>query len=309
MSFPVVMECVPNFSEGRRPQVIDWLTTALQQHAVYVLDASSDADHHRSVITFVGEPDAVCDAMFEVARIAVENIDLDQHTGQHPRIGAVDVVPFIPLRGCTLESCVAMAHRFGQRAGDELNIPVYLYEAAATRPARRNLADVRRPRYEGLREMIGHDPAYTPDYGPAVLGRAGAMAVGARLPLIAFNVYLRGTTVEMAQQIALTIRESGGGLPCVKALGLWVNGQPQVSMNLTDYRVTGLADVIRAIEHEAGLRGTTISYTELIGLIPLAALPVGDLAALHLDPILVTRTLEHRFSVITGDQRPFSFTE
>jgi glutamate formiminotransferase len=301
-----LVECVPNFSEGRRQDVIAALAEAIASVPVSLLDVSSDADHNRTVITFAGEPDAVAEAMFRGTAAAAQRIDLRQHAGVHPRMGAVDVIPFVPLRGISLDACAALARRFGQRVGDELGIPVYLYEAAATRPERANLADVRRGGYEALLSEI-ETPYRAPDYGPARLGSAGAVAVGARGPLIAFNAFLNTADVEIAQAIALAIRESGGGLPKLKALGLLVGGRAQVSMNVIDYRQTGLFAITERLHAEARKHGAAVVETELVGLIPQAALLDYALASLQLPPETRSRILEHRLGAATGDFREVPF--
>jgi glutamate formiminotransferase/formiminotetrahydrofolate cyclodeaminase len=272
MNAPLI-ECVPNFSDGRRPQVLEAIVSAIQRAApVSVLDYSSDHDHNRSVVTFVGAPDDVLEAAFAAIKTAAQLIDMDVHRGQHPRIGAADVVPFVPLRGATLEQCADLARRLGGRVGTELGIPVYLYEAAATRPERQNLEDVRRGEYEGLKRAIQSDPERAPDFGPAELGKAGAVAIGARPPLIAFNVYLNTAEVEIAKQIARAVRHSSGGLRYVKALGLLVDGKAQVSLNLTDYTRTPIQRALELIRREADRYGVRPIRTELIGLIPEDAL-------------------------------------
>jgi glutamate formiminotransferase len=296
-----LVECVPNFSEGRQKAVIDAIVSAIAAHPVHVLDISSDGDHHRTVVTFVGAPDVIVPAMLDGARVATQLIDLNAHQGVHPRMGAVDVVPFIPLHETDLATCIDLAHAFGARAARELQLPVYLYEAAATRPERRNLAEVRRGGFERLKSDLGRDPALTPDYGIAQLSRAGAIITGARLPLIAFNVFLHSPEVTHARVIADRIRESNGGLPCVKALGLLVNGMAQVSMNLTNYQVTGLYSVVRAINAEAESLGVQVSHAELIGLVPQQALLDFAFAQLGSPPM---QPLEVKIGAATGDFRP-----
>ncbi len=272
MGSPLV-ECIPNFSEGRRTEVINAIVKAIQTaDAVRLLDVSSDADHNRSVVTFVGSPEAVEKAAFAGIKAAAQHIDLDQHQGEHPRIGATDVVPFVPIRDVTMADCVAIAQRLGKRVGEELNIPVYLYEAAATRPDRENLENVRRGEYEGLKEAIYTDPLRMPDFGPAALGKAGATVIGARPPLIAFNVYLTTNDVEIANKIAKAVRHSNGGLRFVKALGLLVEGRAQVSMNLTNFSKTPIYRAVELIRREAQRYGVSIAFTELIGLTPEDAL-------------------------------------
>lgn len=302
-----LVQCVPNFSEGRRTAVVEAIVQAITSASVHLLDFSSDPDHNRSVMTFVGEPQAVLEAAFRGVAKAAALIDLRQHNGVHPRIGAADVVPLIPLRDISLAACADLARQLGARIGDELSLPVYLYEAAAMRPERTNLTYVRRDPYETLVETIQRDPTRAPDYGSAQLGAAGAVAVGARAPLIAFNVYLDTNDVEIAKSIARAIREAGGGLPYVKALGLLVNGQAQVSMNLTDFHITSLFDIVKAIEIEAMRHGTTITHTELIGLIPQAALFDTALQYLKLPPAARSQILEHRLGAVTGDYREVLF--
>ncbi|MCS6843213.1 MAG: glutamate formimidoyltransferase [Caldilineales bacterium] len=290
-----LVECVPNFSEGRRPEVIEAIVAAIAAvPGVRVLDVQSDADHNRSVVTFVGEPEAALEGAFQGARRAAELIDMNQHRGAHPRMGATDVIPFVPLRGVTMADCVALARRLGRRLGEELGIPVYLYEEAATRPERQNLADVRRGEYEGIRELIGADPAHAPDFGPAAMGSAGATAVGARPFLIAFNVYLTTGDVEVAKKIAKTVRHSSGGLRFVKALGLLVEGKAQVSMNLTDYRRTPIHVVVEMIRREAARYGVMVERSELVGMIPQEALLDAAIWYLQLDGFTPDQVLENR---------------
>jgi glutamate formiminotransferase len=290
-----LVECVPNFSEGRRPEVIQAIRDAIAGvSGVRVLDVHSDADHNRSVVTFVGPPEPVLEAAFQGIAIAARLIDMEQHRGQHPRLGAADVVPFVPLRGVTLADCVALARRLGQRVGDELGIPVYLYEAAATRPDRVNLADVRRGEYERLKEEIAINPDRIPDFGPRAVGSAGACIIGARMPLIAFNVYLNTDDVSIAKTIAKAVRHSSGGLRYVKALGVKVGGVAQVTMNLTDFRHTPLHRVMELIRREAARYGTTIRRSELIGLVPQEAILDAAAWYLQLDNLTPDRILENR---------------
>lgn len=268
-----LVECIPNFSEGRRPEVVEQIADAVRSvPGISLLDYSSDADHNRSVLTFVGTPEAVEQAAFAAIQTAAALIDMTQHEGAHPRIGATDVVPFVPIRGVTMEACIEMAQRVGRRVGDELGIPVYLYERAATRPERENLAVLRQGEYEGLKEVITIDESRAPDFGPRELGAAGATVIGARAPLIAYNVYLNTDDVEAAKEIAKAVRHSSGGLRFVKALGLLVEGRAQVSMNLTDYTRTALHRVQEMIRREAARYGYTIAFAELIGMIPEQAL-------------------------------------
>ena len=266
-----LIECVPNFSEGRRPEVVGAIRDAIAAvEGVTILDASSDESHNRSVITFVVPAEHAVQAAFEGMRVAAERIDLRVHTGEHPRIGATDVVPFVPLEDSTMDDCIALAKQLGQRAGSELGIPVYLYERAATRDTRRNLADVRRGQFEGLREELGTNPDREPDFGPnAIHQSAGATAVGARPFLVAYNVYLGdAVNLPLAKSIAKQVRESSGGFKAVKGLGLEVDGQAQVSMNLVDTDQTALHTVFDFISEKAEADGVSVTWSEIIGLVP-----------------------------------------
>lgn len=269
---PLLIECVPNFSEGRRLDVIDDLVACIADVPdVQVLHRNTDPDHNRSVITFVGKPNAVQEAAFQAIAFAVKNINLEHHKGVHPRLGAADVIPFVPLRGVTMEQCADFARQLGERVGGELQLPVYLYEAAATRPDRVALPDVRRGEYETLKQTI-HLPERQPDYGPAIVGTAGAVIIGARPILIAYNVFLSTNDAAIAKAIARTIRHSNGGLVGVRALGLLVGGKAQVSMNLTDYKRTPVHQVLEMIRSVAAHYGVSITHSELIGLMPQDAL-------------------------------------
>ena len=301
-----IIECIPNFSEGRRPEVIDAIETAIvEAPGILLLDRHLDADHNRSVVTFAGPPEAIAQAAFSSIKVAAELIDLDHHQGEHPRIGASDVVPFVPISGVTMAECVAMAHALGKRVGDELGIPVYLYEKAATRPDRVNLEDIRRGEYEGLKETIGVDPDRAPDYGPNCLGTAGATVIGARHPLIAFNVYLTTEDVSIAKKIAQAIRYSSGGLPFVKALGMLVEDRAQVSMNLTDFTQTPVFRVVETIRGEAAQYGVTIHHSELVGLIPQSALVDSAQWYLQLDQFELDQVLETRLYNAIKDEPSF----
>ncbi|MCA2000933.1 MAG: glutamate formimidoyltransferase [Chloroflexi bacterium] len=294
MTTPLI-ECIPNFSEARRPEVIDRIAAAIQSVGeVKLLDRSSDLDHNRTVLTFAGSPAGVEEAAFRAIKTAAELIDLDQHTGAHPRIGATDVCPFVPLGGAKMEDCVAIAQRLGQRVGSELGIPVYLYEAAATRPERVNLENVRKGQYEGLKTEIETDPNRKPDFGPSQLPKAGATVIGARNPLIAFNVYLTTDDVDIAKKIAKAVRQSSGGLRYVKALGLLVDGRAQVSMNLTNFRETPIARVVEFIRREAQRYGVGIRHSELVGLIPQEALVDAAVWYTQLDQFDKEQILETR---------------
>jgi len=270
-----LIECVPNFSEGRDRGVVGAIERAIAATpGVAVLGAECDADHHRSVITFAGEPGAVVDAALAGAAQAVRRIDLNRHCGVHPRIGALDVLPFVPLSGAGWEDCIAAARTAGERLWSELGVPVYFYEAAARRPDRRNLAEVRRGQFEGLRHQAPSDPSRAPDVGgPALHPTAGATAVGVRKFLIAYNINLDTADVRIARRIAGKIRASSGGFPHVKALGLELASrrQAQVSMNLTDYEATPVECVFEAVEAEAARCGVGVASSEIIGFIPRRA--------------------------------------
>jgi len=290
-----LVECVPNFSEARRPDVVDAIIQAIKAvPGVHVLDHHSDLDHNRTVITYIGSPVAVEEAAFQGIAKAAQLIDLNFHSGEHPRIGAADVVPFIPINQVTMPECVEMARRLGKRVGQDLNIPVYLYENAATRPERQNLENIRQGQFEGLKAEIAVNPERFPDFGPRELGPAGATVIGARQPLIAFNVYLNTNDVSIAQKIAKSIRHSSGGLRNIKAMGVMVESRAQVSMNLTNFRQTPVARVIEMIRSEAAHYGVGILRSELVGLIPRDALVQAAKWYLQLDDLEPTQILENR---------------
>jgi len=282
--FPMkLVECVPNFSEGRRPEVVDAIRAAIAAvPSVHLLDVSSDASHNRSVITFVASAEHAADAAYAGIAKARDLIDLTVHTGEHPRLGATDVVPFIPLEGATMDDCIALARRLADRVGHELEIPVYLYERAATRPDRENLADIRRGEFEGLRSEIGTNPARDPDFGPRQIHpTAGAVVIGARPFLVAYNVYLGpASNLAVAKDVAKAVRGSSGGLRYVKGLGLEVDGQAQVSMNLVDIEKTPLYRAFDVVRMEAEARGVSPTWSEIVGLVPERAL--FETAARHI---------------------------
>jgi glutamate formiminotransferase / 5-formyltetrahydrofolate cyclo-ligase len=269
---PPLFEAVPNFSEGRDAARISRIAQSVRDFpGVRVLNVHSDPDHNRSVLTFAGEEEAVLEAAVTLAGACAAEIDLASQTGEHPRMGSLDVLPFVPLEGATLEDAARLARRAGERLG-RLGFPVYLYEAAATAPHRGNLADIRSGGYEGLAARL-EDPLWQPDYGPPELDpHRGAVAVGARPFLVAFNAYLDTADIEVARAIALEVRERDGGLPGVKALGLSVGGKAQVSMNLTDLEVTSIAVALEAVRAAAADRGAQVESTELVGLAPLEAI-------------------------------------
>ena len=294
---PRLVECVPNVSEGRRADVIDRLAKAVRDvPGVRLLDQTSDADHNRSVFTFAGDADAVKAAAHALVTAAYVEIDMRSHKGEHPRLGAVDVVPFVPLAGVTMEECVVIAHRFGHELAERHKVPVYFYARAALRPERVRLPDIRKPQYEGLADLLA--TTHVPDAGPAVLHpRAGAVVVGARPPLIAFNIELDTPDVKIAKRIAKEIRESSGGLPAVQALGFELTDPPraQVSMNLLDTSQTSLATVWAEVERRATDAGVRILRGELIGLLPLDAALQVTASALRLDNFERSRVIESHF--------------
>jgi glutamate formiminotransferase / formiminotetrahydrofolate cyclodeaminase len=289
MTAPLV-ECVPNFSEGRDQATIDALRSAIAGLAgVQLLDVQTDASHNRSVFTFVAPPDAAVDAAFAAMRVARERIDLTKHSGEHPRMGATDVVPFVPVAGASMEDCVALSRKLGERVGTELEIPVFLYARAATRPDRVLLPDVRKGEFEGMRGRM-----LDPDFGPKrVHPTAGATAIGARPFLVAFNVYLDTQDIGVAKAIAKQIRTSSGGLPGVQASGFIVDGLAQVSMNLLDIDITSPAVVFNAIKARAEKQGVAVQRSEIVGLIPERALTGAAETALRLsnagDHVLETK--------------------
>jgi glutamate formiminotransferase len=270
-----LVECVPNFSEGRRPEVIAAIVAPFRgRPGVRLLDYRADPDHNRLVVSLAGEPVPLADALLASCRVAVEAIDLRTHRGAHPRIGAVDVVPFVPLRNLSMEECVGVARDFGRRFNRETGVPVYFYEEAATRPQRRNLEDVRRGQFEALCREIG-TPDRAPDLGiPAVHPSAGATAVGARRFLVAFNVNLATRDLSIAKAVAKAVRASSGGLPHVKAVGVDLadRGMVQVSMNLTDHARTPMHLVLDRVRAEARSRGAEVAETEIYGMVPVSAM-------------------------------------
>jgi len=296
-----LVECVPNFSEGRKPEVVDQLVEVIQSvNTACVLDTHLDPDHNRSVITFVASLENVVDAAFKVVALATRLIDMRKHQGVHPRLGATDVLPFIPIRDVTMEDCVSVAHQAGQRIASELSVPVFFYERAARRPDRVNLEDVRRGALELLREQIATEPSRTPDAGPLMVHEtAGAIAVGARPFLIAFNINLKTRDITIARQIARTIRARHGGLPFVKALGfeLSTRGLVQVSMNLVNYEATGMTAAYHAVRDETRRRGVEIAGTEIVGLVPAAALDRSAEYFQKLENFSQDKVLENRLKI------------
>ncbi len=268
-----IVECVPNFSNGRDPEIYNSIADTIGQvDGVQVLDVSADADHNRTVITYVGNPSAVEEAAFRAIARASKLINLDEHEGEHPRIGATDVFPFIPVKGVSIDECVGIAQRVGQRVGEELGIAVYLYGNAASRPEREKLSAIRKGEYELWKAEIATNPDREPDYGPAEPKTWGATVIGVRPFLVAYNVYLNSNDVEIADKIARNIRFIGGGLRFLQAKGFLVEGQAQVSMNLTNFEKTPIYRVQEMIRREAAQYGLQISKAELVGLIPQKAL-------------------------------------
>lgn len=296
-----LVECVPNFSEGRDAAKVDAIVEAMKIPGVYLLDREMDADHNRCVITLVGERDAIQEAAIRGVGKAAELIDLTQHQGAHPRMGAADVVPFIPIEGVTLEDCVAMAKHVGAEIARRFDIPVYLYEAAATRPERQNLENIRRGQFEGIREEIATKPERMPDYGePRVHPTAGATVVGARKFLIAYNVFLNTPDVDVAKKIAKAVRFSSGGMRFVKGAGFLVRGMAQVSMNLTDFEQTPVHRVFEMVKREAARYGVMPVSSEIVGLIPKRALEDAAEWFLQVENFDSSLILENRLAAVMG---------
>jgi glutamate formiminotransferase len=296
-----LVECVPNFSEGRDPSTVDAIVESMRIPGVYLLDREMDADHNRSVITLVGEREAIQEATIRGAGKAAELIDLTRHQGAHPRMGAADVIPFIPIDGVTLEDCVAMARHVGAEIWKRFAIPVYLYEAAAATPERQNLENIRRGQFEGIRDEIATNPARKPDFGePRVHPTAGATVVGARKSLIAYNVFLNTPDVDIAKKIAKAVRFSSGGLRYVKAAGFLVRGMAQVSMNLTDFEQTPIHRVFEFVKREAARYGVLPISSEIVGLIPKLALEQASEWFLQVENFDSSLILENRLAAIMG---------
>jgi glutamate formiminotransferase len=293
-----IVWCVPNFSEGRDQSVIDQITAEVKAvEGVKFLGADPDVDHHRVVVSFVGNRAGVAEAAFRTVAKASELIDLNGHEGEHPRMGAADVLPFVPVQGVTMDDCVELANEVGERIGSELDIPVFLYEHAATRPERQNLAKVRKGQFEGLRELIGKDPDREPDFGPHhIHPTAGATAVGARMPLIAYNVNLGTPDVKIAKAVAKAVRHISGGFRHVKAMGFEIKdrGITQVSMNLVNYKASPIHRVQEAIRREAARYGVPVVGAEVVGLVPQEALVEVAKWYLQLEDFADEQVLENR---------------
>jgi len=296
-----LVECVPNFSEGRDKAKVDAIVEAMKVNGVYLLDREMDADHNRCVITLVGERDAIQEAAIRGVGKAAELIDLTKHQGAHPRMGAADVVPFIPIDGVTIEDCVAMAQHVGAEIWKRFQIPVYLYEAAARTPERTNLENIRRGQFEGIRDEIATNPARRPDFGePRVHATAGATVVGARKFLIAYNVFLNTPDVEIAKKVAKAVRFSSGGMRFVKGAGLLVRGMAQVSMNLTDFEQTPVHRVFELVKREAARYGVMPVSSEIVGLIPKKALEQAAEWFLQVENFDSSLILENRLAAVMG---------
>ncbi|MBN2566439.1 MAG: glutamate formimidoyltransferase [Candidatus Eisenbacteria bacterium] len=301
-----LVECVPNFSEGRRPEVIDAIVAAMTEvKGVRLLDKEMDADHNRAVVTIVGEPEPVLEGAFRGIAKASELIDLTRHKGEHPRMGAADVVPFVPVRGVTMDECVQLARRLGERVGKELEIPVFYYEAACTRPDRENLAAVRKGQFEALCTEIGSNPDREPDCGPCrIHPSAGAVAIGARPFLVAYNIDLGTTNLAIAKSIAKSIRHSNGGLRYVKAMGFELKDRNivQVSINMVNFKGTPLFRVFEMVKSEAERYGVPVVGSEVVGLVPADALVDCAEFYLRLENFKRDQVLENRLSVSEGEE-------
>ncbi len=296
-----LVECVPNFSEGRDRARVDAIIEAMKMNGVYLLDREMDADHNRCVITLVGEREPIQEAAIRGVGKAAELIDLNKHQGAHPRMGAADVVPFIPIEGVSIEDCVAMARHVGEEIWKRYQIPVYLYESAATTPERQNLENIRRGQFEGIRDEIGSNPARRPDFGEArVHPTAGATVVGARKFLIAYNVFLNTPDVDIAKKVAKAVRFSSGGLRYVKGAGFLVRGLAQVSMNLTDFEQTAIHRVFEFVRREAARYGVSPVSSEIVGLIPKKALEQAAEWFLQVENFDSSLILENRLSAVMG---------
>jgi glutamate formiminotransferase / formiminotetrahydrofolate cyclodeaminase len=296
-----LVECVPNFSEGRDRAKVDAIVEAMKINGVYLLDREMDADHNRCVITLVGDREAIQEAVIRGVGKASELVDLTKHQGAHPRMGAADVVPFIPIDGVTIEDCVAMARHVGEEIWKRFQIPVYLYEAAATSPDRTNLENIRRGQFEGIRDEIATNPARKPDFGEArVHPTAGATVVGARKFLIAYNVFLNTADVDIAKKVAKAVRFSNGGLRFVKGAGFLVRGMAQVSMNLTDFEQTPVARVFEYVRREAARYGVMPVSSEIVGLIPKKALEQAAEWFLQVENFDSSLILENRLAAVMG---------
>ena len=298
---PRIIECVPNISEGQRPEVVEAVVAALRPTGVRVLDVQSDKDHNRSVLTLAGDEAALEGAVLALFEAAVARIDLRTHQGEHPRMGAVDVVPFVPIEGATMQDCVALARRVAEQTAERFRVPVFLYEEAASAPHRRNLEDIRRGEFEGLGAKM-QDPAWRPDFGPeAPHPSAGATVMGARMPLIAYNINLATADVEVAKRIAKAIRFSSGGYRFVKAMGIMLEERKtaQVSINMTDFKRTPLHRVFETVRAEAARYGVSVIGSEIVGLVPADALLDAADHFLRLEGFNPSQVLERRIREVS----------
>lgn len=300
-----IVESAPNFSEGRREEIVKQIIAQAERvQDVWILDWSMDADHNRSVVTLVGSPEPLLEALFKMTKKAMELIDMRTHKGEHPRMGATDVIPLVPVMNITMEECVELSKRLGERIGQELNIPVFLYERSATAPHRENLADIRKGEFEGFFEKI-KDPRWKPDFGPEeVHPTAGVTAVGAREYLIAFNVNLGTTRIEIAEKIARAVRHISGGYKYVKAIAvdLKEKGMVQVSMNMTNYKKSPLFRVFETIKREAERYGVPVVGTEIIGMVPMQAMLEVAQFYLQLDDFDMNRIIESKILEILANK-------
>src|SRR5580765_8067688 len=297
----MLIECIPNVSEGRRTDIIAAMAAAIRGiPGVRLLDHSSDPSHNRSVFTLAGDAAGVEQAVLALVERAVADVDLRTHRGEHPRLGAVDVVPFVPIEGVTVADCVALAKKTGAAIAELFRVPVYLYEEASSNPARKNLEDIRRGEFEGLAAKMATD-GWAPDYGPAAPHpSAGASVIGARMPLIAYNINLATNRLDVAKKIAAAIRQSSGGYRFVKAMGIALEsrGIVQVSMNLTNYEKTPIFRVFETVKREAGRYGVAILESEIVGLVPSAALTSAAEFYLQLSGFSADQVLENRLRTL-----------
>ena len=297
-----IVECVPNFSNGRNPEIYNGIAETIRSvPGVHVLDVSADPDHNRTVITFVGSLAHVEEAAFQAIAFAAQHINLETHTGEHPRIGATDVCPFIPIKNASIADCIALANRLGERVGSELGIAVYLYGDAATRPERKTLSAIRKGEYELWKQQVATNPDRLPDYGPAEARTWGATVIGVRPFLIAYNLYLNTDNADIADQIARSVRFIGGGLRFVQAKGFLVEGQAQVSMNLTDFEKTPIFRVQEMVRREAARYGLTITKAELVGMTPQKALLDAAKWYLQIDDLKDEQVLEYRLQEVAAE--------
>lgn len=301
-----LIECVPNFSEGRRPEVIEKIVAPFKNRpGCFLFDYRADEDHNRLVVSLVGEPESICNALLEASKVAMEHIDLNTHEGAHPRLGAIDVIPFTPVKNITMEECVELSHSFAKRYNEALGIPVFFYEESSVRPDRTRLEQVRKGQYEALKELVKTDPSRQPDVGTkdALHPTAGGTVIGARKFLVAFNVNLNTTNVEIANTIAKRVRATGGGFTCVKGMGvdLAEKGLVQVSMNIVDYKKTSIYRALEFVRMEAARWGVTINGTEVYGMIPCEAILDSAAYYMQIDDFVPEQVLELKLLELMGE--------